>query len=133
MPESGPYNIASTYLRLRPDATVEPLAVDEQFWQRLIEGRLGRFHNEFMVSLLTFETDWTMWEMHPRGDEIVCLLSGAVAFVLEREDGTETIDLETSGDFLVVPQGTWHTATVSEPARMLFITAGEDTQHRPIS
>lgn len=132
MPEPGPYTLSSTYLRLRPDASIEPLGVNEQFWQRLIEGQLGSFHNEYLVSCHAFDGNWTMWERHPNGDEIVCLLAGAVTFVLEREDGTETLELRASGDFAIVPQGTWHTATVSEPARMLFITAGEDTQHRPI-
>lgn len=133
MPEPGPYTLSSTFLRLRPDASIEPLDVDASFWQRLVDGQLGSFRNEYLVSCHEFDSDWTMWEMHPNGDEIVCLLSGAVTFLLERESGTEILELRASGDFAIVPQGTWHTATLSEPARVLFITAGEDTQHRPIN
>lgn len=131
MPDSGPFNLAFTYLRLRSDAAVEPLAVDATFWQRLSAGELGSFHHEFLVSCHAFDADWTIWEMHPKGDEIVCLLSGAVVLLLERGSEYRAIELEDSGDYALVPRGTWHTARVRAPSRMLFITAGEETQHRP--
>lgn len=132
MPDSGPFALSSTYVRIRPDASVEPLAVDETFWQRLVSGDLGSFHNEFLVSYHAFTEDWAQWEIHPNGDEIVCLLSGSVTLVLEPEGGRHrAVDLDEAGRFVIVPRGTWHTASVHEPARMLFITAGEDTQHRP--
>jgi mannose-6-phosphate isomerase-like protein (cupin superfamily) len=68
--------------------------------------------------------------MHPKGDEIVCLLSGSVTFILERESGPQTIELVESGSYVIVPKGTWHTAKARGPCRMLFITAGEGTEHR---
>jgi quercetin dioxygenase-like cupin family protein len=68
--------------------------------------------------------------MHPKGDEIVYLLSGAVTFILEREHGHEAIELNEPGSYVIVPRGTWHTARTKDPASMLFITAGEGTQHR---
>lgn len=126
----GLHDLFSTYVRLRRDASVEPLPVDDTFWQRISSGELGSFHNEYLVSGYVFDVDWPMWEMHPNGDEIVCLLSGAVTLVLECEDGQRDIELTGSGTFVVIPKGTWHTARVSEPSRMLFITAGEGTQHR---
>lgn len=131
MPENpGPYNINSTFLRLRSDVSVEPLTADDGFWDKLGRGALGDFHNEYLVSCHAFDGDWASWEMHPNGDEMVCLLEGAVTFVLEREDGNREIELRDTGDFAVVPQGTWHTARIREPSRVLFITAGEGTQHR---
>lgn len=130
MSEPSPFDLSSTYLRLRADASVEPLPVDDRFWQRLTTGQLGTFHNERLVMSQAFDTDWPSWEMHPNGDEIVCLLSGAVTFVLERERGTQAIELKDSGTYVIVPKGTWHTAKARGPARMLFITAGEGTQHR---
>jgi mannose-6-phosphate isomerase-like protein (cupin superfamily) len=132
MLDSKPFSLASTYLRLRPDASVEPLPVDATFWQRLATGQFGTFHNEYLVTSHAFETDWSMWEMHPKGDEIVCLLSGSVTFVLERVGGNQAVDLEESGAYIIVPRGTWHTAKTRGASRMLFITAGEGTQHRAI-
>jgi mannose-6-phosphate isomerase-like protein (cupin superfamily) len=130
MTQIGPFDLAATYVRLRPDASVETLAVDATFWARLASGKLGAFHNEYLVTCHTFHTDWPTWEMHPQGDEIVCLLSGAATFVLERESGDERIELRESGAYVVVPKGVWHTAKTQDVARMLFITAGEGTQHR---
>jgi mannose-6-phosphate isomerase-like protein (cupin superfamily) len=130
MTKSAPLNLASTYVRLRGDASVELLPVDATFWQRLTTGQLGAFHNEYLVTSCTFETDWPMWEMHPHGDEIVCLLAGAVTFQLEGKEGTEEIELNEDGAYVIVPKGTWHAAKVRRPSRMLFITAGEGTQHR---
>jgi mannose-6-phosphate isomerase-like protein (cupin superfamily) len=130
MPDTRPFSLSSTYLRLRSDASVEPLPVDATFWQRLTTGQLGTFHHEYLVTSHAFDTDWSTWEMHPKGDEIVCLLSGAVTFILEREGGNQAIDLTESGAYVIVPKGTWHTAKARAASRMLFITAGEGTQHR---
>lgn len=127
-PES--HHLSSTYVRLRNDATAEPLPVDENFWQKLTSGALGTFHNEYLVTLHSFDADWSSWEMHPNGDEIVCLLDGAVTFVLEQEGAQRSVELTESGAYVIVPQGSWHTARVSRPSRMLFITAGEGTRHR---
>jgi mannose-6-phosphate isomerase-like protein (cupin superfamily) len=128
--EIGPFNLASTFLRLRSDASVEPLAVNDTFWQKIMTGQLGDFHNEYLVSMSSFDADWPMWEMHPNGDEIVCLLSGSVVFTLETADGPKPVELSESGSYVVVPKATWHTAKANGPCRMLFITAGEGTQHR---
>ena len=127
---TAPHNLSSTYLRLRSDVTVEPLPVDDGFWQRLMSGDLGTFRNEYLVTTHVFDGDWSTWEMHPNGDEVVCLLDGAVTFILEENGARRTVELAESGAFVVVPKGTWHTARVSARARMLFITAGEGTQHR---
>jgi quercetin dioxygenase-like cupin family protein len=126
------YELTSTYLRLRPDVSIEPLPVDQTFWPRLMGGELGSFHNEFLVTSFAFDADWPSWEIHPNGDEIVCLIEGAVTLVLESDGAERRIDLTQSGSYVLVPRGTWHTAKVKKSARMLFITAGEGTQNRPI-
>jgi mannose-6-phosphate isomerase-like protein (cupin superfamily) len=125
-------DLSSTYLRLRPDVSVEVLGGGDAFWKQLAAGELGSFHNEFLVSGFVCDSDWPMWEMHPRGDEVVCLLSGSVTFILETSAGPKEVELTSSGAFIVVPRGTWHTAKVREPSKMLFITAGEGTQHKPV-
>jgi uncharacterized cupin superfamily protein len=131
MSQSRALDLSSTYLRLRPDASVEPLPVDSSFWQRISSGQLGDFHNEFLVACASYETDWPRWEMHPNGDEVVCLLAGCITFVLQEEQGTKSIELTKSGEYVLVPKGTWHTAKVQGPCRTLFVTPGEGTQHRP--
>lgn len=125
-------NLTTTFVRLRSDCSAESLSVDDTFWQRLASGQLGTFHREYLVSSYAFDADWSSWEMHPHGDEVVCLLSGSVTFVLERASGNEEVRLDRAHAFVVVPKGTWHTAKVHAPSSMLFITPGEGSQHRAI-
>ena len=122
-------NIESTYLRLRPDSSVEELDARD-FWPRLMRGELGNFHNEYLVTTARYEADWTSWERHPNGDEIVMLLSGGATMILDTPDGPTELALRQSGDYAFVPRNTWHTASVSQAATMLFITAGEGTTNR---
>jgi mannose-6-phosphate isomerase-like protein (cupin superfamily) len=133
MKKSDPFDLASTYVRLRPDASAETLAVDATFWQRIAAGKLGTFHHEYLVTSHRFNADWPSWEMHPHGDEIVCLLSGKATFIFERDDGNESVALSQAGTYVLVPKGVWHTAKIDDAAHMLFITAGEGTQHKEIA
>jgi mannose-6-phosphate isomerase-like protein (cupin superfamily) len=133
MPQPGPFQLASTFLRLRSDVSIEPLPVDSSFWPRLMSGQLGNFHHEYLVTTHAYDADWPNWEMHPNGDEVVCLLSGSVLFILDLAEGPRSLPLTESGSYVVVPRGTWHTAKSTGPCRLLFITAGEGTQHRPLA
>jgi mannose-6-phosphate isomerase-like protein (cupin superfamily) len=128
-----PYNLSNTFLRLRGDTSVEALPVDDDFWEKIASGRLGDFHHEYLVTCHAMEADWPTWEVHPQGDEIVCLLAGHVTFIFEQEDENQTLDLAEPGAYGIVPKGTWHTAKVIAPSRMFFITAGEGTRHRPVT
>lgn len=131
MTQSGTLNLSSTFVRLRSDASVEPLPVGEGFWEDLSSGRLGTFHHEYLVTLHSMGSDWTSWEIHPNGDEIVCLISGAITLILEQQDGNREVDLDRPGAYAIVPTDTWHTARVRKESSVLFITAGEGTRHRP--
>jgi uncharacterized cupin superfamily protein len=129
MTSKADFNLRSTYLVLGEDGNATPIAVSDRFYQDLAH-QFGDFQGHRLVSYYTFEKDWDSWEMHPAGDEFVCLLSGQIDFILE-QNGTETsIGLNVPGDYIVVPRGTWHTAKVHSPSSVLFITPGEGTQHR---
>ena len=90
------------------------------------DGREGR-----LVALHDFTGDWTSWEMHPEGDELVVCTAGAIAVIQQRPDGTEEALRLEPGDYAINPVGTWHTADVDESATALFVTPGLGTQHRP--
>lgn len=49
--------------------------------------------------------------------------------ILRNADGDVQVTFEETGSYIVVPKGRWHTAKVSGPTRMLFITPGEGTEH----
>jgi hypothetical protein len=119
-----------TFLRLRPDSSVELLDA-EGFWPRLMSGQLGTFHHEYLVTTSSFSANWPGWEMHPQGDEIVCLLSGHVTLIQERDGVQVRTELRHAGELVVNARGTWHTADVHAESLLLFITAGEGTQGRP--
>lgn len=90
------------------------------------DGRDGR-----LVSMHTFKEPWDSWEMHPVGDELVICTAGKITLIQEYPDGTEQVVTLTSGEYVINAPGVWHTADVSEEATVLFITAGEGTEHRP--
>lgn len=106
------------------------LKVTESFWQDLTS-RFGDFSGHLLVSCFSFDEDWENWEIHPHGDELVCLLSGDVDFILERNGGRHAVRLNTSGSFVIVPRGTWHTARVRSPSSALFVTPGQGTTTKP--
>jgi mannose-6-phosphate isomerase-like protein (cupin superfamily) len=70
-------------------------------------------------------------EMHPDGDELLYLISGAVTVNLELADGDCSVDLG-AGDAVVVPKGVWHQITMREPAQLIHITPGPNGDHRPL-
>jgi mannose-6-phosphate isomerase-like protein (cupin superfamily) len=91
---------------------------------------LDRFGGGWLITEFECAADWTNWEMHPDGEEFVYLLSGEAVLVLEQPAGVSKVPLSGRAA-VVVPRGVWHTAKVSRPSRMLFVTRGRGTQHRP--
>ena len=131
--KAGTYALAENYLRLKPDASVDVLSVDETFRPGLMRGQLGNFNYEFLVSRFDFTVDWPTWEVHPNGDENFFLLSGAAQLHLENPDGeASSLMINQPGDYVFLLRGNWHTAKISQPTSMLFITAGEGTENRPL-
>jgi len=130
-------DLLKNYLLLEPDGAAILLPGGGEFWMQLMSGnatdsgirRLMSSEKGRLLSALSMAADWTNWEMHPAGDEILLMLEGKATFVLELSDGLREIALG-AGRLLVIPKGVWHTAKVSEPARLLSITAGLGTQHR---
>jgi mannose-6-phosphate isomerase-like protein (cupin superfamily) len=124
-------DLLSTFAVLHPDHSATLVDVTPAIYEELDE-RFDGFRGRLLVSCFGFDSDWPAWERHPAGDEIVCLLSGDVKMVLDRDGAEEVIHLRDTGSYVVVPKGTWHTARTSVATRMLFVTPGEGTQNRPI-
>lgn len=130
---AGPYDVHSTFLHLADGGAAVTLPVGPSFWQDLGSGALGGVGDGGrLVSTGSYDSDWGSWEMHPAGEEFVCVLSGAADMLLERTDGgVDTVRVDRPGSFVLVPAGAWHTARVSTATTLLFITPGAGTQHRP--
>jgi mannose-6-phosphate isomerase-like protein (cupin superfamily) len=130
-------DLLQNYLLLEPDGAAVLLPGGGDFWSQLMSGDatdpgirrlLGSEHGR-LLSALSMGGDWSNWEMHPAGDEILFMLEGKATFLLDLSEGLREVAL-SAGRLLVIPKGVWHTAKVSEPARLLAITAGQGTQHR---
>jgi mannose-6-phosphate isomerase-like protein (cupin superfamily) len=122
-------DLASTFVVLQPDKSAVPVTVTPTIWDEL-DRRFDGFKGRVLVSCFSFDSDWDTWEMHPAGDELVCLLSGRASFEFE---GRGTLaELSVPGSFVIVPRGTWHTAHTGVPTKMLFVTPGEGTKNKAV-
>jgi mannose-6-phosphate isomerase-like protein (cupin superfamily) len=121
-------DLLGTYVVLDAGHSAARVEVTPDIWERL-DRDFDNFKGRTLVARFDFAADWPTWEMHPAGDEVVVLLSGAADMVLDRAGRHEVTALTQPGEFVIVPKGTWHTARVSRPTAMLFITPGEGTRN----
>ena len=101
---------------------------------RLVDQNPGRPPNRidgFTIGApeLTCDPSPHKGEMHPDGDEVLYLVSGAATLRLELPEGEQHIDLGP-GDAIVVPKGVWHLITTREPGRLIHITPGPNGEAR---
>jgi mannose-6-phosphate isomerase-like protein (cupin superfamily) len=83
-----------------------------------------------LIMIETTATDWTTWECHTEGDEIVIVLSGKGDFI-QQIDGHEQRIAVSTGTALVNPKGVWHTADVRSSIQAVYITPCPGTEHKP--
>ena len=118
------------HLGLGAKAVTEPEFSGMEWYDGYIERHGGDLDEGRLVSLFRFEERWTSWEMHPAGEEVVCL-QGRMTLHQELPDGGKESYELGPGDYAINPRGAWHTADADEPVVALFITAGKGTIHRP--
>ncbi len=82
------------------------------------------------VGIVTIEQDPPHGgEVHPDGDEILYVISGALSVVSDSNPG-DSIELG-SGDACIVEKGEWHKVHVLEKTQLLHITPGPNGDYRP--
>jgi quercetin dioxygenase-like cupin family protein len=128
---TAPASLVRTYVQLYDDRRASEVPVDERFWPELISGARPELTRGRMVMQFEFSEDWSTWERHPAGEELVVLLSGKAELILEQDGAEHASTLAQPGEFVLVPRNVWHTARVREPCAMLFVTPGEGTENRP--
>lgn len=113
-------------------AEIEPRFTGDLDWyegyieRHVADGAEGR-----LVAMHVFSESWDMWEMHPKGSEVVLCTSGSLELLQERSDGSVAAISLNAGEYAINEPGVWHTANVEETATAVFITAGLGTEHRP--
>jgi mannose-6-phosphate isomerase-like protein (cupin superfamily) len=118
------------HLGMGARAVVEPQFTGPEWYERYGERHADDLDEGRLVSLFRFEEPWTSWEMHPAGDEVVCVVQGHMTLHQELADGSTCSHDLGPGEYAINPRGAWHTADADEPVVALFITAGKDTTHR---
>ena len=121
-----PMPLAEHFVVVDREFESSTVAVTESLWSEIDE-KYGDFAGRSLISCFAFDSDWPTWEIHPAGDEFVCLLEGDAEMVLALPDGDQSVRLCEPGTFVIVPKDTWHTARVTTPTRMLFVTPGQGT------
>lgn len=101
------------------------------FWEQLESGgNVGAdLEHGWLVGTYCYTGPWDHWEMHPEGDEIVHIVLGHLDFTIDDGTTTHTLHVAT-GQSVVVPAGTWHTADTTTPTQALHITYGQGTLSR---
>ena len=127
-----PLNMKNEFVVMSPnkDAFIEQN--DNGLYQRL-DSRYGDFLGHELISCYEFTSDWPTWEIHPKGDEVVMLMSGSATFLLKLENGVVSVELKEEGQYVVVPKGTWHTAKTPSYSKLVFITPGQGTKNIELS
>ena len=131
MPEAKPqaFDLRQHYLHLDYEGGAEAVEGGPVFWRRLMAGET-RYEGR-LVAASDLTEDLAHWEMHPEGEELLFCHSGRFEVVLEGPEGEAAVELG-SGQAFVVPRGAWHRLRVHEPGRVIFVTWGEGTRHRPL-
>ena len=117
-----PFDLASRYVKLDADDRGREVEVDPQFWPQ-IDHRPEYSHGR-LVMVFEFEKDWPTWEIHPAGEELVCVLEGEMRLILRRPEGDVATEVR-AGDSVL--RGTPHHIV---PARMEALE-GTDVPHPP--
>ena len=126
---SPAFTLDGTYIHLRPDDSAVVMEGGARFWQG-IAGRRDLDEGRLM-GCTDQKGDWSHWERHPAGDEILTLLSGEMAIVLQTDAGERRAILRP-GETFIVPKGLWHRGIVAVPGRLMFVTPGAGTEHKPV-
>jgi mannose-6-phosphate isomerase-like protein (cupin superfamily) len=126
------FDLSRTFILIDDGPKAMPLPVGPDFWKSIAQSSVANSPTGRLVSLTDQLADWTHWEMHPANDEILFMLSGSMELIVE-EKGSETVVRLESLCAFIVPRGTWHRGRVRVPGKLLGITGGAGTQHKPIA
>ena len=119
------FALAATYVQLTDDGAARPIPVDDDFWSR-IEDRRELHAGRLLCAFDVARGDGDHAEMHPAGDEILICAAGSIEIVLD----DRKVAL-AAGDAFVVPRGAWHRLRSARGGRLISLTPGAGTEHRP--
>lgn len=137
MNTNGPIDLSKTPIHLAsapgagtPSVVLEDFTFDGPSFEAYIDQHCADDAPGRLIMVETTPVDWTTWECHAQGDEIVIVLEGEGDFIQQIDGAEERIPV-SAGTALVNPKGVWHTADVRASIRAIYITPCPGTDHKP--
>jgi mannose-6-phosphate isomerase-like protein (cupin superfamily) len=124
------FDLEKTYLFIDGAGGLVARDVGPDFWQTMSDIPDA---GDTLISASEGRGDWARWEMHPAGAEVLVILEGAPRVFLEHPNGHLERIAAHPGSTVVVPTGAWHRAECDQPYKILYITYGPGTTHRPVT
>lgn len=122
------FGLSDQCIHLANDGAMRPRAKTAELFKgddpALTSGRVLALHRVHTSRDVHYPT----WEMHPEGDELLMLTSGAVTVEFRDPGGAPAAELRPLSA-IVVPAGVWHRLVVHEPATLIAITPRRNTRH----
>lgn len=91
------------------------------------------FSNGYVLAVHNVTTPqdvhYPVWEMHPDGDELLIVISGALSAEYRENDAIRSVALPQLSA-LVVPSGLWHRLVVAAPSVLMAVTPRHNTVHQ---
>ena len=129
-PARAAFDPFATLVHLRAEGRAVPVA-----WTPDVFGTLAADAGDRIIGAKHAEAPQDFhadeWEMHPGGDEVLYLLTGALDVVLDEPSGERAFGLE-GGQACLVPRGVWHRLVLRRPSDLLFVTPARGTRHRAV-
>ena len=111
-----------------PAVVLENFAFDGAAFEQYIGKHCAKGPGR-LVMIETTASDWSHWECHTEGEEIVVVLEGEGVMVQQLEGEEVHIPVQ-AGMAVVNPRNVWHTANVTQPLKALYITPCRGTEHK---
>jgi mannose-6-phosphate isomerase-like protein (cupin superfamily) len=127
-----PFDLARVFVHLKDGGDVEPVKVTRAFWgdDSIAAGKYDRIAGAFEFAS-DDDLHASMQEVHPRSDELLFLVSGAIDVLLDEPGGERRVALE-AGQAAIVPRGVWHRLVMREPGKLVFINSRTGMQSREV-
>ena len=77
------------HLGMGAKAVAEPEFTGPEWYDEYVERHGDDLDEGRIVSLFRFEESWSSWEVHPFGDEVVCVIQGYMTLLQELPDGSQ--------------------------------------------
>lgn len=128
---TGPFDLAKSPIHIGAGAAAPQLnfGFDGPSFEAYIATHCSADEPGRLIMVETTPTDWSSWECHTQGDEIVIVLEGQAIFI-QLIDGEEQRMAVEPGSTIINPAGVWHSADVRQPLKAIYITPCPGTEHR---